>query len=81
MRDIGVVRKVDPLGRIVIPKEVRKIFEIEEGTDLEIYTSENTIVLKKYDPQCKCIFCGDGKFVIEFKGKKICTNCIETISK
>ena len=81
MRAIGVVRKVDPLGRIVIPKEVRKIFEIEEGTDLEIYTSENTIVLKKYDPQCKCIFCGDGKFVIEFKGKKICTNCIETISK
>ena len=81
MRAIGIVRKVDPLGRIVIPKEVRKIFEIEEGTDLEIYTSENTIVLKKYDPQCKCIFCGDGKFVIEFKGKKICTNCIETISK
>ena len=81
MRATGVVRKVDPLGRIVIPKEVRKIFEIEEGTDLEIYTSENTIVLKKYDPQCKCIFCGDGKFVIEFKGKKICTNCIETISK
>ena len=81
MRAIGVVRKVDPLGRIVIPKEVRKIFEIEEGADLEIYTSENTIVLKKYDPQCKCIFCGDGKFVIEFKGKKICTNCIETISK
>ena len=81
MRTIGVVRKVDPLGRIVIPKEVRKIFEIEEGADLEIYTSENTIVLKKYDPQCKCIFCGDGKFVIEFKGKKICTNCIETISK
>ena len=81
MRAIGVVRKVDPLGRIVIPKEVRKIFEIEEGADLEIYTSENTIVLKKYDPQCKCIFCGDGKFVIEFKGKKICTKCIETISK
>ena len=81
MRATGVVRKVDPLGRIVIPKEVRKIFEIEEGTALEIYTSENTIVLKKYEPECKCIFCGDGKFVIEFKGKKICTNCIETISK
>ena len=81
MRAIGIVRKVDPLGRIVIPKEVRKIFEIEEGTALEIYTSENTIVLKKYDPQCKCIFCGEGKFVIEFKNKKICTNCIETISK
>ena len=81
MRTIGVVRKVDPLGRIVIPKEVRKIFEIEEGADLEIYTSENTIVLKKYDPQCKCIFCGDGKFVIEFKGKNICTNCIKGICK
>ena len=81
MRAIGVVRKVDPLGMIAIPKEVRKIFEIEEGTALEIYKIENTIVLKKYDPQYKCIFCGDGKFVIEFKGKKICTNCIETISK
>ena len=81
MRAIGIVRKVDPLGRIVIPKEVRKIFEIEEGTDLEIYTSENTIVLKKYEPECKCIFCGEGKFVVEFKNKKICTNCIKEISK
>ena len=81
MRATGVVRKVDQLGRIVIPSEIRNRFEIKEGTVLEMYTNENTIVLKKYEPECKCIFCGEGKFVVEFKNKKICTNCIETISK
>ena len=79
MRAIGVVRKVDPLGRIVIPKEVRRILDIAEKDALEIYVDGEQIILKKYEPAC--IFCGDARDVVNYKGKNICTNCIETISK
>lgn len=48
MRNTGILRKVDELGRIVIPKEIRKSFEIEEGTEVEIYTNKDGIVIKKY---------------------------------
>ena len=79
MRAIGVVRKVDPLGRIVIPKEVRRTLDIAEKDALEIYVDGEQIILKKYEPTC--IFCGDARDVVNYKGKNICTNCIETISK
>ena len=79
MRAIGVVRKVASLGRIVIPKEVRRTLDIAEKDALEIYVDGEQIILKKYEPPC--IFCGDARDVVNYKGKKICTNCIETISK
>ncbi|HDK7165898.1 TPA: AbrB/MazE/SpoVT family DNA-binding domain-containing protein [Clostridium botulinum] len=79
MKSTGIVRKVDDLGRIVIPKELRRILNIEEGDGLEIYTEGEQIILKKYEP-C-CIFCGEAKEVINFKGKNICKICLKGLGK
>lgn len=77
MKNTGIVRKVDELGRIVIPKELRRIFEIEEADPLEIYTEGEQIILKKYAPAC--IFCGETKEVVNYKGKNICKYCLNDI--
>lgn len=79
MKAIGSVRKVDELGRIVIPKELRRTLNIEEGDPLEIFVDGEEVVLRKYEPGC--VFCGNAKYVVEFKGKKVCTNCIKDICK
>ncbi|AUN22280.1 AbrB family transcriptional regulator [Clostridium botulinum] len=79
MKNIGIVRKVDELGRIVIPKELRRTLNLEEGDGLEIYTEGDQIILKKYEP-C-CIFCGEAKEVINFKGKNICKKCMRELKK
>lgn len=79
MKAIGIVRKVDELGRIVIPKELRRTLNIEEGDPLEIFVDGEEVVLRKYEPGC--VFCGNAKYVVEFKGNKVCTNCIKDICK
>lgn len=79
MKATGIVRRVDELGRIVVPIELRRNLNIEVGDPLEIFVSDEEIVLRKYQPGC--VFCGDVKYVVEFKGKKICTNCIKGIYK
>jgi transcriptional pleiotropic regulator of transition state genes len=73
MKSLGIVRKVDELGRIVIPIELRRTLEIAEKDALEIYVDGSTILLKKYEPAC--VFCGNAKGVDEYKGKKICAGC------
>jgi AbrB family transcriptional regulator, transcriptional pleiotropic regulator of transition state genes len=65
---------VDELGRIVIPIEIREIFDINIKDGLEIFTEDNTIILKKYEPSC--VFCGEARDVSDFKGKKICEGCL-----
>ena len=77
MKSTGIVRKVDELGRIVIPKELRKTFEIAERDSLEIYVDGEQIILKKYAPAC--IFCGQAKDVVNYKGKNICPACFEDL--
>lgn len=77
MKSLGIVRKVDELGRIVLPKELRTKFEIAEKDALEIYTEDDKIILKKYEPACA--FCSDAKDVFMFKGKNICPNCAKEI--
>lgn len=77
MKAIGIVRKIDTLGRIVLPKETRRIFDIESGTPLEIFVEDDAIILKKYVPTC--IFCGTAKNITNFKGKRVCENCIDTL--
>lgn len=79
MKSTGVVRKMDQLGRIVFPKELRRTLNLEEGDGLEIYTEGEQIILKKYEP-C-CIFCGEAKEVINFKGKNICKTCLKELGK
>lgn len=79
MKATGIVRKVDELGRIVIPIELRRTLGIEIRDPLEIYVDEEAIMLKKYTPAC--ILCGETDDLIEYKGKKICRNCIERLGE
>lgn len=79
MKSTGIVRKVDELGRVVIPIELRRTLNIEEKDSLEIYVDGEHIILKKYEPAC--IFCGNAKDVIVYKGKNICPECMEEFKK
>ena len=79
MKSTGIVRKVDELGRIVLPIELRRTLDIAEKDELEIYVDEDSIILKKYEP-C-CIFCGNSKDVFTFKGKNICPKCMEELNR
>ena len=79
MKSTGVVRKLDNLGRIVIPIELRKTMGIEIKDTLEIFTEGDEIILKKYEPGC--IFCNDARDVKVFKGKRICQKCLDEMSK
>ncbi len=73
MKATGIVRKVDELGRIVLPIELRRTLGISEKDYLEIFVEQDEIVLKKYEPTC--IFCGSSDEIIGFKGKNICKAC------
>jgi transcriptional pleiotropic regulator of transition state genes len=79
MKDTGIVRKVDDLGRIVIPKELRKNLNIEIGTPLEIYSDNETIVLKKHQSGCHC--CGEMNNLATILGLDICPKCLEEFKK
>jgi transcriptional pleiotropic regulator of transition state genes len=79
MKSTGIVRKVDELGRIVLPIELRRTLDINERDALEIYVDTNQIILKKYEPAC--IFCNNASDVVSFKGKNICKNCLEELKK
>ncbi len=77
MKSTGVVRKVDELGRIVLPKSIRETFDINEKDALEIFIDENRIILQKYQPACT--FCGNADNVVFYCGKRICEDCIKKI--
>ena len=77
MKSTGIVRKVDELGRIVLPIELRRTLEIAEKDALEIYVDGSTIVLKKFRPSC--IFCDGAKDVSVFHGKNICAKCLREL--
>ena len=80
MKSTGIVRKVDELGRIVLPIELRRTLNISEKKDaLEIFVDGNQIVLKKYEPAC--VFCGSADDVTNFKGHNICKKCISELKK
>lgn len=78
MKSTGIVRKVDELGRIVLPIELRRTLDVAEKDGLEIYVDGNSIVLKKYQPDC--IFCGEVEGVTTFKGHNICPNCMAALA-
>ena len=79
MKSTGVVRRVDELGRIVIPIELRRTLDIAEKDALEIYVDGEQIILKKYEPAC--IFCGDARDVVNYKGNNICQKCLDELKK
>ena len=79
MKSTGIVRKVDELGRIVLPKELREIFKIDRKDPLEIYVDGDSIILRKYEPAC--IFCGSANEVVNYMDKRVCRECIENLRK
>lgn len=79
MKSTGIVRKVDELGRIVLPVELRRTLDIAERDALEIYVDGTSIVLRKH--QSACIFCGSAKNVMVFKDKNVCASCVQELTK
>ena len=77
MKSTGIVRKIDELGRIVLPIEIRRTLDMERGDPVEIFVDEETIILKKYEPSC--VFCGNANNVTLFKGKLICADCLNSL--
>lgn len=77
VKSTGIVRKVDELGRVVIPIELRRTLNIEIKDALEIFVDGEFIMLKKYEPAC--IFCGQAKDTLSFKNKNICPDCLEEL--
>lgn len=79
MKSTGIVRKVDELGRIVLPIELRRTLDIAEKDSLEIYVDDDSIILRKYQPAC--IFCDNAKDILTFKGKTVCRDCVRSLEE
>ncbi len=79
MKATGIVRKLDELGRLVLPKELRKTLQIQSGDPVEIYVEEDRVILRKYQPVC--IFCGSAEDLTDFGDKKVCKTCIEAMKE
>ena len=77
MKATGIVRRLDDLGRVVIPKELRRIMQIDEGDAIEIYTDADKLVLKKYEPGC--VICGSMDNLVAFRGRPVCELCRKMI--
>ena len=79
MKSLGIVRRIDHVGRIVLPKELRRLFDLVDNEDsLEIFVEDDKIILKKYEPAC--VFCNNADEVTDYMGKKVCRECIEKLS-
>ena len=78
MKTTGIIRKLDELGRVVLPIELRRSFGWKEHDRVEIFTEDDRIILKKYE--ASCCFCGVGRNLKEFQDKLVCTKCIEKLS-
>ena len=74
----AMVRKIDDLGRIVIPAETRRLFNIREGDELAISVDGDSIIIRKLD--ATCVFCGSTEDVGEFKGRGVCASCRSTLA-
>lgn len=79
MKTTGIVRKLDELGRIVLPIELRRTLDIAERDELEICLDGDKIVLKKYEPAC--VFCGDAGELVSYRGKNVCAKCVRKMSE
>lgn len=79
MKSTGIVRKIDELGRVVLPMELRRNLNLNVKDSIEIYVEGESIILKKYEP-C-CIFCGESANITNFKGKNVCASCKKELNK
>ena len=79
MKSTGIIRKVDELGRIVLPIEIRRTLDIDVKDEVEIFMDNDQIVLQKFQPFC--IFCSSSFGLVSYRGKNICQECIRSIGK
>ena len=79
MKSTGIVRKVDELGRIVLPIELRRTLDIAERDELEIYMDNDRIVLQKFEPSC--VFCASSCGLVNYRGKNVCRECARNMSR
>jgi len=79
MKSTGIVRKVDDLGRVVIPKELRRTLGIAEQDQLEVFVDGDKITLRRYQPGC--FFCEDTTMLKFLFGKPICSRCAKDITR
>lgn len=79
MKSTGIIRKVDELGRIVLPIEIRRTLDIAERDELEIYMESDRIILQKFEPAC--IFCGSSRNLIAYRRKNVCQSCVNKMSE
>ena len=79
MKSTGIVRKVDELGRIVLPIEMRRTLDIAEKDTLEVYVEGDSIILRKY--QDACVFCDSVRDLVSYKGRCVCQDCIAMLSR
>ena len=79
MKSTGIIRKVDELGRIVLPIELRRTLDIAERDELEIFMENDRIVLQKFEPAC--LFCGSSRALITYRGKNVCQSCVNKMSE
>lgn len=79
MKSTGIIRKVDDLGRIVLPIELRRTLDIAERDEIEIYMEDGRIILQKYEPAC--IFCTSSRELITYRGKNICNECVKKMNE
>ncbi|MBX5476682.1 MAG: AbrB/MazE/SpoVT family DNA-binding domain-containing protein [Clostridia bacterium] len=79
IKSTGIVRRVDDLGRVVIPIELRRTLDIGDKDSLEIYVDGDKIILRKYEPAC--VFCGSAQNVQVFRNKNICQDCIDQLAR
>ena len=79
MKSTGIIRKVDDLGRIVLPIELRRTLDIAERDELEIFMEKDQIVLRKFEPAC--IFCASDRKLVDYNGKNVCRECIRKMSE
>ena len=77
--NLGIVRRIDALDRIVIPKEICKVLEILPKDAMEIFVEDDKLILGKYEPSCACIFCGEVNNVIHFRRRLVCKSCIKEL--
>ena len=79
MKATGIIRRVDSLGRVVLPIELRRHLDVANGDPLEIFVDGDNVILRKYEPAC--LFCGETEGVVEYKGKLVCKKCREELRK
>lgn len=77
MKSTGIIRKVDDLGRIVLPIELRRTLDISERDELEIYMENDRIILQKFEPACT--FCGSSRGLILYRRKNVCQDCVKKL--